>query len=55
MQYDVTKAPRSSSTSTKNLEQPEDTIMTQNSVSRQLHRTYCTENQLLNNHKHNEM
>ena len=29
--------------------------MTQNSVSRQLHRIYCTENQLLNNHKHSEM
>ena len=32
-----------------------DTIMTQNSVSRQLQRIYCTENQLLNNHKHSEM
>ena len=29
--------------------------MTQNSVSGQLHRIYCTENQLLNNHKHSEM
>ena len=29
--------------------------MTQNSVSRQLHRIYCTENQLLNNHKHSEI
>ena len=29
--------------------------MTQNSVSRQLQRIYCTENQLLNNHKHSEM
>ena len=29
--------------------------MTQNGVSRQLHKIYCTENQLLNNHKHSEM
>ena len=29
--------------------------MTQNSVSRQLQRIYCTENQLLNNHKHSEI
>ena len=29
--------------------------MTQNGVSRQLHRVYCTENQLLNNYKHSEM
>ena len=28
--------------------------MTQNSVSRQLQRIYCTENQLLNNHKHSK-
>ena len=29
--------------------------MTQNSFSGQLHKINCTENQLLNNHKHSEM